>query len=1240
MVKNKQSLFVTLFIFLILMSNSISAKQDSHSKKNPQRTTSTAVSSTYLDINNLKALESNFGFSDYNLNSNLEGMEFPKGSGKNIVYETGLLWGGFVSGDPQVRVGGSAYISGLQPGPILSNGQAAPNPYTDPRWRIYRVRPDVYPGGPAVDLSGDAQLEGTTSDVLRSQYEADWTEWPAAGTVNDLGAPFTDVNGDGKYEPNIDIPGVPGANQTIYYVANDLDSTNTKILYGTDPLGIELHATYWAYNAPGALGNTYFKKYTLINKGYQHNTVDSMFISFWADPDLGNANDDLVGTDTTLSLIYTYNGEPVDAVYAPDTPPSVGFTFLQGPMVNGSQTDTAIFKGKKVAGKKNLPMTASYFFVNGDANFGDPPQGNVSGSTQFYNFFNGEYGLTGRMYIEPIKNLPTKFVFTGDPVAQTGWLDGITNPPADRRQGMASGPFTFAPGDTQEVVFAEVAGEGTDYRHSVYTVKQYWYNLSLAYNDMIKGIDYPSFPAAPITSVTNDSNAVQIQWQNNAESFNQSGSTFEGYNVYQLPSAIASKEAAKLIATFDKVDGIASIFGKALDPATDQVITQQQQFGTDSGLEYKFTASKDYINDVPFVKGKKYYFAVTAYSYDPASNANPSNTESKFIANTVAYNYNLPGPNYGDYLKVTHNAGQSDAGINVIVDDPSKITNHQYRIDFHDELFVLGSNGVWTDITSASKRMGKVSDLTGSSLINTAVWGETQNSIDIHYTVNVVSTTYDWCNGIVLKLPLSVVVDSIYSPVSNNNGYKIPYTYNKAANTIFFGDSSRDGNGLFAGGEDIRIVVNSATLPLITKYTMYDDGYGTPVVDVNSADTLSTVSESYLTQHQWNLTDINTNTVVLKNQTIYGGLDIYAKGYYSMTHSVQGPGGSSGSFSANVGDPVFSGLKIDINGGFDAPTTIGKLLLNNNILPIYDLNSNYTIYDFTAFGYGNGTAATSLPLYGGAGGTTTPGDLEQDYELKWTGVTGDTTINGHTVVITKSGGSYATLFGASNYKIADHPLNPTPGSNNPFLIRIPFEVWNIDKNEQVNLLVYDRNASKLNDPTKDGFQVWNTVDRVYTWVVNTKYVSSVINQTSTVVADSATWNWAFFKSVFTTGDDIKIIYNNPLQVGVDKYTFLGNGVMGISQQPGNVIKDFSLSQNYPNPFNPTTIIEYSIPKAEKVTLKIYDVLGREIRTLVNNEQIQGKYSVEFNAGNLASGVYFYRLEAGNFAQTKKLILLK
>jgi hypothetical protein len=90
----------------------------------------------------------------------------------------------------------------------------------------------------------------------------------------------------------------------------------------------------------------------------------------------------------------------------------------------------------------------------------------------------------------------------------------------------------------------------------------------------------------------------------------------------------------------------------------------------------------------------------------------------------------------------------------------------------------------------------------------------------------------------------------------------------------------------------------------------------------------------------------------------------------------------------------------------------------------------------------------------------------------------------------------------------------------------------------------------------------------------------------------------------------------------------------------NVPFTFALHQSYPNPFNPTTTITYTLPKTSKVTLSIYDILGREVSVLVNEKRDAGVHEVKFDGSGLASGVYLYRLQAGNFVQTRKLLLLK
>jgi hypothetical protein len=98
--------------------------------------------------------------------------------------------------------------------------------------------------------------------------------------------------------------------------------------------------------------------------------------------------------------------------------------------------------------------------------------------------------------------------------------------------------------------------------------------------------------------------------------------------------------------------------------------------------------------------------------------------------------------------------------------------------------------------------------------------------------------------------------------------------------------------------------------------------------------------------------------------------------------------------------------------------------------------------------------------------------------------------------------------------------------------------------------------------------------------------------------------------------------------------------LGDVRDESGVTKNFELSQNFPNPFNPSTVIRFQLPTAATVSLKIFDVLGREIQTLIEQKLMAGNYSASWDGKRFASGVYFCRLQAGDFVQTKKLLLLK
>ncbi|MCB0285734.1 MAG: T9SS type A sorting domain-containing protein, partial [Calditrichaeota bacterium] len=99
-------------------------------------------------------------------------------------------------------------------------------------------------------------------------------------------------------------------------------------------------------------------------------------------------------------------------------------------------------------------------------------------------------------------------------------------------------------------------------------------------------------------------------------------------------------------------------------------------------------------------------------------------------------------------------------------------------------------------------------------------------------------------------------------------------------------------------------------------------------------------------------------------------------------------------------------------------------------------------------------------------------------------------------------------------------------------------------------------------------------------------------------------------------------------------------VTGIETVEPGVAKSYSLEQNYPNPFNPSTTIAFALPESQKISLKIFDITGKEIATLISGDRPAGSYQITFDASNLASGIYFYQLNAGSFSATKRMMLIK
>ena len=611
----KLTTFAVFFLIIIFFPYGQLFSQEKTSGKNPPIFKINGEPSyTKFNINRISTWFKNDGESDINQNGN-SGFIYPKGSWRAAVFQSGFLWGGKVEG--KVRVGGSVYRQGTVPGKVIKNSEGnweAVN-RNDPDVRIYRVRPD-YANANLKDEVNDG--DGKDQNEVRERYRKDWMEWPA-----DQGAPFNDINKNGIYEPMKDIPGVPGADQTIWFVCNDFDPKAAEFLYGSPPMGIEEQVTVWGYNTDGLLGNMLFRKYILINKNLEEKPYTEMYVSIWSDIDVGDGGDDYVGCDTTLGLGFGYNSNSIDPVYGVNVP-AVGFRFVQGPIVNGTPSDTAIFKNKYISGKKNLGMTAFYFTINGDNIYTAPTQENYyAGALPFYNLFQGKLAYTGELPINHKTGLPTKFPLSGNPNDKTGWVDGQLHSPGNRTLGLASGPFNMSYGDTQEIVVAEIvagATKGIDNLQAVTLLKEYSQAAQFLYNHFF---DFIAAPSKPQINVTTSESEITLSWDQDpaavmlTESFSKYGYNFEGYNIYQIPAPGFPISEAKRIATFDIKNEVTAIIDKEFDEINNVYIDKVIAFGTDSGIKRSVTINKDAFNsNLPLNYGQKYYFAVTAYSYN------------------------------------------------------------------------------------------------------------------------------------------------------------------------------------------------------------------------------------------------------------------------------------------------------------------------------------------------------------------------------------------------------------------------------------------------------------------------------------------------------------------------------------------------------------------------------------------------------------------------------------------------
>lgn len=713
-----------------------------------------------LNINNLWTWHRSDGLSNHS-SAGDDGTYYPRSTG-SAIYQDGMVFGSRAYVDAAktipapfsqpIRAGGCVYSTQIGTRQGWVTGQGASAAAVDPgdsRARIYRVRRDWKTAFYNEDGSfsdearrdaaesnetGSASVTNAQIQQIIDRYQKDWNEWPV-----DLGAPYIERNGQPGYQAppaeftpqslisnNNDEPGIAGsdpnspADQVIWTVFNDLHRPTSLTPFGSEPSGLEIQMTMWGYKRTDALGNIFFRKWRFINKGGVEIDaagtkgafhLDSMYVCQWSDPDLGNAGDDLTGCDTTLSLGFIYNGNPIDNEYRGFNlpPPAAGYDFLQGPVV-ASPGDRAVFDLKYKDGYKNLGMTGFSYF-SASSQYSDPTGGYDTNALLWYKMLRGYAPLEGPdvPYNFPPGVTPGPFPLAGDPVTTTGHVDGAGQPysfaPGDRRLLIITGPFNMAPADTQEVVVALVCGLGSDRLSSVSVMK---FNDRFAQNTYNALFQVPSAPAPPDVKVAELSGEIVLEWGSNFVRVNETEKTvnepgtykFEGYNVYQLPTPNSRLSDGVRIATYDLLTDPTTVLGEDFDARSGQILVQALQFGSNSGITRRFRITRDYIKDVDKLNnGEEYYFAVTSYSIATQPGYLPAALESAVqirtvrakvpfgtvyasaMGDTVGFSVDANGAKLGS---VTHTAGGSDGFVYPIVVNPTAITGHQYRVTFTD----------------------------------------------------------------------------------------------------------------------------------------------------------------------------------------------------------------------------------------------------------------------------------------------------------------------------------------------------------------------------------------------------------------------------------------------------------------------------------------------------------------------------------------------------------------------------
>ena len=593
-------------------------------------------------------------------------------AGHGFLFSSGFFISGFSGATMWAAAAASASLVEDFVQGTVAGGQ------NDPNAVLYVVRTEDPPYNP---------------DGSASPSWSDWSDAVALGADFYNGDGSVDVNGNPTYTPG-DLNGngewdkesSPGAGDgedrpdmigdiTVWCVYHDGLPVAQRRWNTTIEVGLEIRQSVFAFASAGAIGNLIFVRYRFRYVGLgdpnEPNDLTDVYFGVWADPDVGNADDDLVGSDVPRNAGFTYNNGP-DDLYG-NTPPCFMIDFFQGPLVyipgetfidNGgiegeydegidTPLDTAYsvrgqIKGVvEYPGATNLPISSFVEYRNGDPILNDP-----SNKNEARNYILGlqkdgtapdpctfPYGeVRGGVLCDTINN---KFWLSGDPVTDFGWINTVE---IDQRQMTNTGPFVLSKNEEKEIVVAYVVNNGAD---AIDAITQTRKIDDGAQNIFDLNFLAPSPPPAPRVTLTSSDDFIDIVWPtpNQVTYSNQTPTwdlKFEGYRVWAFVTDntqdfIDGQQNSKLIATYDLDNFIQDVYKENAETRGIELLYPAAE--GDNSLDYDLYADAEtglirlrIFND-PFdansqvTKGRPYFFAVTSYAlnYDALVYYGPGN---------------------------------------------------------------------------------------------------------------------------------------------------------------------------------------------------------------------------------------------------------------------------------------------------------------------------------------------------------------------------------------------------------------------------------------------------------------------------------------------------------------------------------------------------------------------------------------------------------------------------------------